>query len=199
MIVKKQPPVAVSNTITVQEDQSITFELEEATRRRWYFLRSNHSSVQWRSCRRCPLTYTPKANFNGQDSLTFKVSDGSLESKSAELTIIVEPVNDAPWAGSSEVNASEDEFFVLEFLYGDIDGDALEVTITKHPEHGFLWEEFGTTLYFPDPHYNGNDVVRFLVSDGQTTSNEATVFINLEPTNDARFPATLLKLSKTSR
>ena len=188
MIVKEnQPPVAVSNTITVQEDQSITFELEgsdpDADGISYEVITLPSSGVLTGDAP--TLTYTPKANFNGQDSLTFKVSDGSLESKSAELTIIVEPVNDAPWAGSTEVNATEDEFFVLEFLYGDIDGDALEVTITKHPEHGFLWEEFGTTLYFPDPHYNGNDEVRFLVSDGQTTSNEATVSINLEPTNDA--------------
>ena len=188
MIVKEnQPPVAVSNTITVQEDQSITFELEgsdpDADGISYEVITLPSNGVLTGDAP--TLTYTPKANFNGQDSLTFKVSDGSLESKSAELTIIVEPVNDAPWAGSTEVNATEDEFFVLEFLYGDIDGDALEVTITKHPEHGFLWEEFGTTLYFPDPHYNGNDEVRFLVSDGQTTSNEATVSINLEPTNDA--------------
>ena len=41
-------------------------------------------------------TYTPAANFNGSDSFTFKVNDGTLDSATATVSINVVPVNDAP-------------------------------------------------------------------------------------------------------
>ena len=40
--------------------------------------------------------YTPNANFFGADSFTYKVSDGSLESNTATVSITVNAVNDAP-------------------------------------------------------------------------------------------------------
>ncbi|NOT60690.1 MAG: cadherin-like domain-containing protein, partial [Acidobacteria bacterium] len=42
------------------------------------------------------LTYTPNANFNGTDSFTFRVTDGQLDSAPATVTLVVNPVNDAP-------------------------------------------------------------------------------------------------------
>lgn len=44
------------------------------------------------------LTYTPAANYNGTDSFTFKVNDGTVDSNVATVTITVTPVNDAPVA-----------------------------------------------------------------------------------------------------
>lgn len=42
------------------------------------------------------VQYTPQANYNGPDSFTFKVSDGSSDSASATVSITVTPVNDPP-------------------------------------------------------------------------------------------------------
>ena len=94
-------------------------------------------------------------------------------------------MNDAPWSGPVEINGTEDEFFVVDFQYGDPDGDHLDILITQYPENGFLWEEFGEWLYFPDNHYNGSDSFKYVVHDGETESEEATVRINLTPVNDA--------------
>ena len=44
----------------------------------------------------------------------------------SEVTFNVLPVNDAPWAGSEEINSTEDEFFVVEFKYGDSDSEEIE-------------------------------------------------------------------------
>jgi hypothetical protein len=43
-----------------------------------------------------PYTYTPDTDFNGTDSFTFVSHDGNEESNLATVTIVVEPVNDAP-------------------------------------------------------------------------------------------------------
>ena len=44
------------------------------------------------------LVYTPDADFNGEDGLTFVISDGNSESSVARVTITVTPVNDPPHA-----------------------------------------------------------------------------------------------------
>ncbi|NEU06697.1 hypothetical protein GZH53_00070, partial [Flavihumibacter sp. R14] len=54
------------------------------------------------------FTYTPNANFNGTDSFTYKVSDGTLESNIATVTLTVTPVNDAPVALNDAYTTTEE-------------------------------------------------------------------------------------------
>lgn len=42
------------------------------------------------------LTYTPAADYNGNDSFTFKVNDGHVDSVAGAVSITVTPVNDPP-------------------------------------------------------------------------------------------------------
>src|SRR5581483_12009402 len=42
------------------------------------------------------LTYTPAANYNGSDSFSFKVNDGTVDSAAATVSLTINPVNDAP-------------------------------------------------------------------------------------------------------
>ncbi|NEU06692.1 hypothetical protein GZH53_00050, partial [Flavihumibacter sp. R14] len=50
----------------------------------------------------------PNANFNGTDSFTYKVSDGTLESNIATVTLTVTPVNDAPVAVNDTYTTAEE-------------------------------------------------------------------------------------------
>ena len=86
------------------------------------------------------LSYVPGKDFNGQDSFTFAVSDGELESASAKVSITVEPVEDAPQITVVEnlTGGREDEGYAVS--HGalleasdafDADGDELTFLITK--------------------------------------------------------------------
>jgi VCBS repeat-containing protein len=54
------------------------------------------------------FTYTPPADFNGIDKFTYKATDGLADSNSADVTVQVNAVNDAPsFAGGGDQNAME--------------------------------------------------------------------------------------------
>ncbi|NEU06746.1 tandem-95 repeat protein, partial [Flavihumibacter sp. R14] len=107
------------------------------------------------------FTYTPNANFNGTDSFTYKVSDGSLESNTATVTITVTPVNDAPVALNDAYTTTE-ETPVSVPLPGvmtndsDIDGDAITAIKVTDPANGTLvFNADGSFTYTPNANFNG--------------------------------------------
>lgn len=78
------------------------------------------------------LTYTPNADFNGTDSFTFTVSDGTDTSAPATVSITVTPVNDSPYlgfvAGGTCLNDGSGR---INISVGDKDGDSVTVTGTS--------------------------------------------------------------------
>ena len=57
--------------------------------------------------------YSPNSNFNGTDSFTYKVTDGTLESNVATVTITVGAVNDAPVANPDSFTVDEDNTLTI--------------------------------------------------------------------------------------
>ena len=47
-------------------------------------------------------TYTPALNYNGSDSFTFKVNDGTVDSNVATIDLTVTAVNDTPTCTNGE-------------------------------------------------------------------------------------------------
>ena len=151
-------------------------------------------------------TYTPRANFNGTDTFTYKVNDGSLDSSQATVTITVSPVNDAPvilFQPFLETNEDTPKSISLNAF--DIDGDTLTYSVLRRPTNGTLDPDpIGTptcttlpsptspvqknctasVTYKPGDNLNGPDFFFFKVSDG-TADSSAPVNIFVTPVNDA--------------
>jgi len=130
------------------------------------------------------LTYTPSLNFNGSDSFTFKVNDGSLDSVPAAVSITVNPVNDVPLA--QPVNATTDEDVpVAVILSGsDVDGDQLTYHLASSPSHGALSGSAPNLIYTPAVNFNGSDGFTYFVSDGIANSATASVTVTVNSVND---------------
>ena len=78
-------------------------------------------------------TYTPAANFNGTDSFTYKVNDGSVDSTVATVTITVNAVNDAPVANDDVASTDEDTALHVDapgLLANDTDVEGSTLTAT---------------------------------------------------------------------
>jgi VCBS repeat-containing protein len=132
------------------------------------------------------ITYTPDANFNGTDTFTYRVTDGTLSSAPATVTVTVKPSNDAPVAQNSFISTPEDTPISDHVLVSDGDSATLTVTLVSAPTHGTVTlDPNGTFSYVPALNYNGTDSFTFKASDGSSQSNIGTVNIAIAPVDDA--------------
>ncbi len=82
--------------------------------------------------------YTPVSNFNGNDSFSFKASDGSLDSNVATESLTIGAVNDAPVNTVPEAlsTSADIDFAITGLSVADV--DATSLTTTLHVDHGTL-------------------------------------------------------------
>ncbi|MDQ1504773.1 MAG: hypothetical protein QOD57_2500, partial [Actinomycetota bacterium] len=132
------------------------------------------------------ISYTPAANYNGSDSLTYRVTDADGESSIATLALTVTSVNDAPLASNLNVSTDEDTAKSGTVSAADIDGNALSYAVVANPAHGTLGlnTSTGAYTYTPAANYNGSDSFTFRANDGSVNSNTGTVAINVQAVND---------------
>ncbi len=132
------------------------------------------------------FTYTPNENYNGSDYFTYQTSDGALESNIAKVSIVINPVNDAPVAFDVSTTGLEDSAGINGlFQATDVEGDSLTYNIVDNPAHGSITvNSNGTFTYIPNENFNGTDTFAYQVSDGEAVSNVATATINVQPVND---------------
>jgi len=137
------------------------------------------------------FTYTPAADYNGDDSFTYQASDGTLQSGPATVTITVTGANDGPTATGDTYSTAEDTALTVAApgVLGndsDPDGDSLSAVVDSGPTHGSLTlNPNGSFTYTPAANYNGTDSLTYRASDGTLTSNPATVTITVTASNDA--------------
>ncbi len=131
------------------------------------------------------LTYVPNDDFYGIDRFTFIVSDGELSSEPATIQITVGGENDAPIANDGTLELDEDTTKSVELTAVDLESDELTFTLISNPSNGVLTGDAPNLSYTPSQNFNGSDSFTFSVSDGELTSNTATVSINVMPVNDA--------------
>jgi VCBS repeat-containing protein len=136
------------------------------------------------------FTYTPAANFNGEDTFTYRAYDGQVYSNVATVTITVGPVNDLPLAADDACQVPEDGVLTVPTpgVLGndaDPDGDLLSAVLVTGPAHGQLTlNPSGSFTYTPAGNYHGPDSFTYKANDGQADSNVATVTITVTPVND---------------
>ena len=62
------------------------------------------------------VTYTPSANYNGADSFTFTVNDGTIDSNTATIDLAVDAVNDVPTSPGRDYGAASVQTNMLRSL-----------------------------------------------------------------------------------
>ena len=187
-------PVAISQSDTTSEDNSIQIELAgnngdlgslDFAHSIIYTLVSqpSHGTLTNFDPVNGTVTYTPDDNYNNSpldlDSFLFTVSEvteagdtSGLSSSAAAVTIEVTPVNDAPIAENQSVNALEDRQIFIS-LYGD-DGDSevdqsltfeLVQPLPEQMTEVNFDESTGQLSFMPASNFSGNFTFQYRVDD----------------------------------
>jgi FtsP/CotA-like multicopper oxidase with cupredoxin domain len=132
------------------------------------------------------VTYTPNLNFNGADSFTYNIRDNDSNlSNTATVSVMVNPVNDAPIAAADNFNATQNTPLNIAAPGvlandSDVDGDGLTAVLDTTVTSGLLSANAdGSFDYTPNPGFTGDDSFTYHANDGSADSDSVTVTISV--------------------
>jgi len=134
------------------------------------------------------LKYTPNANFNGQDIITYTVSDGRGGTDTATVGVTVNPVTDLT-AGNDSLNVSEDSGLSTGSVASNdstTSGGSLSYAVNSGVSNGTLvFRADGSYDYTPSANFNGADSFTYTVTDAAAgESSTQTVDITVTSVTD---------------
>ncbi|EGQ8156920.1 tandem-95 repeat protein, partial [Vibrio alginolyticus] len=129
-------------------------------------------------------TFTPTADWNGSETLTFTATDPSGESVSQTVNFTVAPVADIE---SDRATVVEDTPTIIKVLGNDtFEGDDKVVSLDSNhgPANGTVSvNPDGSVTYTPNDNYHGTDSFTYIVTSGGV-SESTTVNVDVTPVND---------------
>jgi VCBS repeat-containing protein len=130
-----------------------------------------------------PASVTMHYTFN--DGNTGAQGSGGALTDTANRTIDMTPVNDAPVAQDGSGSGNEDNVINGTLIAADVDSASLAFSRVVNAAHGTVTvNASGTYSYTPNSNFNGTDSFTFKANDGSLDSNVATVSLTVNPVND---------------
>ena len=183
-----QPTIlAFADAVSLQEDASISFSPllnDSLTTGSAFTITTSSPSNGSVAISGETITYTPSANFNGQDSFDYTVTQGSI-SASSTVSVTVAAVNDAPVLNiASTINYKENDTVSIDPSAIDVDGDDLTLSISGSDSESFTLTN-NLLLFNSPPDYETKDLytITLTLTDG-ILSVEKTITINIKDINE---------------
>jgi hypothetical protein len=133
------------------------------------------------------VRYVPRADFNGTDTFTYRITDADGQTSTATVTVTVRAVNDVPAAVADSASTNEDTAATINVRTNDTGlGDGpVTTSVGTQPANGTVTvNPDGTLRYVPRADFNGTDTFTYRVTDADGQSSTATVTMTVRPVND---------------
>lgn len=197
-----QAPVAIADTITLNEDSRSTFVVTPNDQPGSGSIVNNSVTLVQQPLNGMVsldasgrVTYVPNADFSGNDFFTYTVRDtNGATSNAATVNLIVNNTADAPVISNSfasTATVAEDGQLTISLgafvtdSDGDIEWNTLAVTTSPTNGQAVVNAAARQIVYTPNPQYNGSDSLAFQVSDsGGRASLAKSLAITVTPVND---------------
>ncbi len=180
-------PVATGAEISTEEDKAVSGSLSATDvdgDPLNFMLAGNATNGSVALNNNGTFTYTPKANWFGTDSFSFRAFDGWEFSAPATVTITVSPVEDAPTATDDSATTEAGQSVIVDVLANDFDaeGDAISLTSFTQPANGTVASGAnGALTYTPNAGWAGVDTFTYTIEDAGGTTGSANVTIMVSP------------------
>ncbi|MDU8914169.1 cadherin-like domain-containing protein, partial [Aestuariicoccus sp. MJ-SS9] len=137
------------------------------------------------------VTYTPNANFSGNDRFMYTIRDIDGATSTATVTVEVTPVNDPPVANDDTAATDEDTPTTIRVLANDTDVDdgVLAIVSASNGTNGLTVVSGDTVIYTPNDNFFGTDSFTYTIQDSAGVPATATVDVTVNAVNDAPVPA----------
>ncbi|WP_124969721.1 Ig-like domain-containing protein [Aphanothece sacrum] len=133
------------------------------------------------------LIYTPVTGFSGNDSFTYRISDG-IDTSTATVSITVTSTsNQPPQAVNDVATATQNTPLTIlgaTLLSNDTDpnpGDILSITGVSNASNGIVQSDGTNVIFTPAPGFIGQAGFDYSISDGKGGNSSASVNITVNP------------------
>jgi len=132
-------------------------------------------------------TYTPNANYNGQDVIAYLATSVNGNSNIGTIIITITAVDDEPNTMDVTTTTDEDNTVTITLEAEEVDGQTIQFNVTGNPSNGSVTISGTTATYTPNQDWFGTDTFNFEAVDVSSKSilNNATGTIVVSPINDA--------------
>lgn len=194
------PVMAASQTLEVNEDQLLNFNVLAATDSNGdslkYKIVKNVSSGTLNACLDdndvLTCSYQPAENFYGEVRFEYIANDGRLDANTpTEIILKILPQNDTPIPGQSiSMTTNENEEIQFQLPEGiDVDNDILSFSLVSGPTNGTITDCLNSTdnrlcRYTPNSNFRGDETIQYAVSDASISSlllGEIKIHVNEVP------------------
>ncbi|MFZ1470684.1 MAG: Hint domain-containing protein [Paracoccaceae bacterium] len=128
------------------------------------------------------LTYTPDADYNGPDTITYTITDPDGNESSTTVAVTVTPVNDAPDAVDDVETTPFNTAVTIPVLLNDTDpdGDTLSILGTPTSADGtVVVNPDGSLTFTPTDGFTGEAVIDYQITDSNGGTDTAQVFVTV--------------------
>lgn len=136
------------------------------------------------------INYNPNLNYNGFDTLKYKICIVGFPDKCDDATIFIQinPVDDKPLAVDDVVFISKNDDILIDVLSNDMDydGNGLDFSIIQQPLNGILVISGGKIEYTPNLDFTGIDTGFYQICNKLAPSfcDTARIIVNVGADNN---------------